>query len=163
VLDETVDAIASDHSAYTIESKAQGGEDIFNAPLGVSGIQTLLPIFFDEAVNKRGMSETQFVRQIATNPAMMFGLHPRKGSIEIGSDADLVLFNPSTEWTVSGAEMLHRQKWTPFEGKTVKGRVIRTLRRGEVIFDDKAPGGAKTPGIPGSGRFLTRGYGARPD
>ena len=109
------------------------------------------------------MSETQFVRQMATNPAMMFGLHPRKGTIAIGSDADLVLFNPSKEWTVFGSEMLHRQKWTPFEGKTIKGRVIRTLRRGETIFDDKVPGAAKTPGMPGSGRFLTRGYGAKPD
>jgi allantoinase len=163
VLDESIDVICSDHSAMTVESKRLGAEDIFNAPNGVAGVQTLLPIFFDQAVNKRGMSEMQFVRQIATNPAMMFGLHPRKGTIAIGSDADLVLFNPSREWTVTGADMLHKQKWTPFEGKTVKGRVIRTIRRGETIYDDRVDGGAHTPGIPGSGRFLSRGYGERPD
>lgn len=162
VLDETIDAIASDHAAYASETKSQGADDIFNAPLGVSGIQTLLPVFFDQAVNQRGMSEMQFVRQMAANPAMMFGLHPRKGAIAIGSDADLTLLNPSREWTVAGADMLHKQKWTPFEGKTVMGRVARTIRRGETIFDDNVEGAAKTPGIPGSGRFLARGYGERP-
>ena len=163
VLDESIDVICSDHSAYTSESKLQGDEDIFNAPNGISGIQTLLPIFFDHAVNKRGMSETQFVRQIATNPAMMFGLHPRKGTIAIGSDADLVLFNPAAEWTVTGSDMLHKQKWTPFEGKAVKGRVIRTIRRGETTYDDRIEAGSRAQGIPGSGRFLTKGYGERPD
>lgn len=163
VLNETIDAIASDHSSYTAESKDQGSEDIFNAPLGVTGVQTLLPVFFDEAVKKRGMSEMQFVRQIAANPAMMLGLHPRKGTVAIGSDADLVLFDPSRAWTVTGAEMLHKQKWTPFEGKTITGRVIHTIRRGETIYDDRAGDAARTPGAPGSGRFITRGYGARLD
>ena len=163
VLDETVDAICSDHSAFTAESKRQGDEDIFNAPNGIAGVQTLLPVFFDQAVNKRGMTEMQFVRQIATNPAMMFGLYPRKGALAIGSDADLVLFNPSKEWIASGADMLHKQKWTPFEGKTITGRVVRTIRRGDTIYDDRVEAGPCAQGIPGSGRFLSRGYGERPD
>jgi hypothetical protein len=55
--------------------------------------------------------------------------------------------------------MLHKQKWTPFEGKTITGRVVRTIRRGETIYDDRREGGGRTPAAPGSGRFLPRGYG----
>jgi dihydroorotase-like cyclic amidohydrolase len=126
-------------------------------------VQTLLPVFYDTAVHQRGMDETQFVRQIATNPARIFGLYPRKGTIALGSDADLVLFDPRRSWVARGEDMLHRQKWTPFEGKTITGRVIRTIRRGETIYDDQREGAARLPASPGSGRFLPRGYGERED
>lgn len=158
VLDETIDLICSDHIASTIQSKSQGDRDIFAAPIGVPGVQTLFPVFWDEAVNKRGMSRQQFVRQVATNPAQIFGLFPRKGAIRIGADADLVLFDPEGEWTVQGNEMLDQQKWTPFEGRSVRGLVVRTLRRGETLYDverhDDAP-----QTRPGSGIFLKRSYG----
>lgn len=158
VLDETIDLICSDHIAATIQTKSQGDRDIFAAPIGVPGVQTLVPVFWDEAVNKRGMSRQQFVRQVATNPAQIFGFFPRKGAIRIGADADLVLFDPEGVWTVQGNEMLDRQKWTPFEGRTVRGLVVRTLRRGETLYDverhDDAP-----LAQPGSGIFLPRGYG----
>ena len=159
VLDETIDFICSDHCGFTAESKVQGADDIFKAPLGLSGVQTLLPVFFDTAVTQKGMKPTQFVRQMSTNPAHIFGLYPRKGTIAVGSDADVILFDPGKEWVATGEEMLHKQKWTPFEGKTIMGRVIRTIRRGETIYDDRAGDGGRTPGIPGSGRFLPRGYG----
>lgn len=159
VLDETIDLICSDHCGFTADSKAMGADDIFKAPLGLSGIQTLLPCFFDTAVNRRSMPLPQFVRQIATNPAQMFGLYPRKGTIAVGTDADVVIFDRNKEWVVRGEEMLHKQKWTPFEGKTIKGRVLRTLRRGETIYIDALQDDARTPGRPGSGRFLPRGYG----
>jgi allantoinase len=163
VLDETIDLVCSDHCGYTPENKAAGADDIFKAPLGLAGVQTLLPVFFDGAVNQRGMDETQFVRQIATNPARIFGLYPRKGTLTIGADADVVLVDPQRAWVARGEEMLHRQKWTPFEGKTITGRVIRTIRRGETIYDDTRQDAARLPAAPGSGRFLLRGYGERID
>ena len=159
VLDETIDLICSDHCGFTAESKESGADDIFKAPLGLAGVQTLLPVFYDGAVKQRGMDPTQFVRQMATNPARIFGLYPRKGTLTIGADADVVLFDPQRAWTARGEEMLHRQKWTPFEGKTITGRVVRTIRRGETIFDDARDGNGRTPAAPGSGRFLPRGYG----
>jgi allantoinase len=161
VLDETVDLICSDHCGFTAESKLAGADDIFKAPMGLAGVQTLLPSFFDTAVNKRGMALPQFVRQISTNPAQIFGLYPRKGTIAIGSDADVVVLDQNLEWVATGEDMLHRQKWTPFEGKTIRGRVLRTLRRGETIYDDSLDGEARILGVPGSGRFLDRGYGTR--
>ncbi|MDQ3540831.1 MAG: dihydroorotase [Chloroflexota bacterium] len=158
VLDETIDLICSDHIASTIQAKSQGEQDIFAAPIGVPGVQTLFSVFWDEAVNKRGMRRQQFVRQVATNPAQIFGFFPRKGTIRIGADADLVLFDPEGVWTVQGNEMLDQQKWTPFEGRSVRGLVVRTLRRGETLYDverhDDAPHAE-----PGSGIFLPRDYG----
>lgn len=161
VLDETIDAISSDHIASTIEAKAAGDRDIFAAPIGLPGVQTLMPIFWDEAVNKRGMNRSQFVRQTATNAAQIFGLYPRKGSIRIGADADLVLFDPEGAWEVHGAEMLYSQRWSPFEGRSVKGLVVRTLRRGETIYDAERHDD-RSIARPGSGRFLPRTYGAAP-
>ncbi len=159
VLDETVDLICSDHCGFTAASKEAGKEDIFAAPLGLPGVQTLLPAFYDGAVVQRGMDLSQFVRQIAANPAQIFGLYPRKGTIAVGSDADLVLFDPARTWEVTDGDLLHRQKWTPFGGKTLTGRVVRTFRRGETVFDDALDGDARLLAAPGSGRFLSRGYG----
>ncbi len=159
VLDETVDLICSDHCGYTVASKAAGADDIFAAPLGLPGVQTLLPAFFDAAVVRRGMGLAQFVRQIAANPARIFGLYPRKGTIAVGGDADLVLLDPRREWEVRDADAFHRQPWTPYAGRRLTGRVVRTIRRGETVYDDRASGAARITAEPGSGRFLPRGYG----
>ena len=75
---------------------------------------------------------------ISTNPARIFGLYPRKGTLAIGADADIALLDPDATWTVTVDDALHQQKWTPYEGKTITGRVVRTIRRGETIFDDSA-------------------------
>lgn len=161
VLDETIDYICSDHCGFTIEQKKTGATNIFNAPNGITGIQTLLPVFYDAAVNKRGMNRSQFVRQISTNAAQIFGLYPRKGTIAIGSDADLVLFDPNEHWIVSSLDLRHKQQWTPWEGEEITGRVRRTIRRGETIYDETGSGEALMLARPGSGRFLPRGYGAQ--
>ena len=159
VLDGTIDLICSDHCPYTVESKEAGRDDIFRAPLGLSGVQTLLPGFFSEAVVKRGLAPERFVSLVSSNPARIFGLYPRKGSLAVGADADVTLLDPETSWVVSVEDALHKQKWTPYEGKQITGRVVRTIRRGETIFDDERGGGARITAEPGSGRFLPRGYG----
>ncbi len=159
VLDGTIDLICSDHCPYTIESKEAGRDDIFLAPLGLSGVQTLLPGFFSEAVVKRGLAPERFVSLISANPARIFGLSPRKGTLAVGADADVTLLDPQAAWTVRVDDALHKQKWTPYEGKEITGRVVRTIRRGETIFDDSRPGEARITAAPGSGRYLPRGYG----
>jgi allantoinase len=161
VLDGTIDLICSDHVGYTIESKQAGQEDIFRAPLGLSGIQTLLPGFYSEAVVKRGLPLERFVALTAANPARLFGLFPRKGTLAIGADADITLLDPAADWTVTVDDVLHRQKWTPYEGKQITGRVVRTIRRGQTIFDDRRVGGDRNVAEPGSGQYLPRGYGER--
>jgi allantoinase len=159
VMDGTIDVICSDHCPFTVESKQAGADDIFAAPNGLSGIQTLLPAFYSEAVEKRGLPLERFVALTATNPARIFGLYPRKGTLAIGADADITLLDPRATWTVSVDDALHKQKWTPYEGKTITGRVRRTIRRGETIYDDARNGEARITAAPGSGRFLPRGYG----
>jgi allantoinase len=159
VLDGTIDLVCSDHCPYTVESKQAGSDDIFLAPLGLSGVQTLLPAFFSEAVVKRGLPVERFVSLIAANPARIFGLYPRKGTLAIGADADIALLDPTTTWRVTVDDALHKQKWTPYEGKEITGRVVRTIRRGETIFDDRRQGDDRITARPGSGRFLRRGYG----
>ena len=95
----------------------------------------------------------------ATNPARIFGLYPRKGTLSVGADADIALLDPNATWTVTLDDALHKQKWTPYEGKEMTGRVVRTIRRGETIFDDTLQGSDRMTARPGSGRFLRRGYG----
>lgn len=159
VFDGTIDVVCSDHCPYTIESKQAGQEDIFQAPLGLSGVQTLLPAFYSEAVVKRGLPPERFVALISTNPARIFGLFPRKGTLAIGADADVTLLDPAATWTVTLDDALHRQKWTPYEGAAITGRIVRTIRRGETIFDDTRLGEDRVAAAPGSGKFLPRGYG----
>ena len=102
-----------------LHGRKQAGrtDDIFQAPLGLSGVQTLLPAFFSEAVVKRGLAVERFVSLIAANPARIFGLYPRKGTLAIGADADITLLDPDATWTVTVDDALHKQKWTPYEGQ----------------------------------------------
>lgn len=157
VAEGTVDVISSDHCGYTIESKEAGLDDIWQAPLGLSGIQTMFPLVLDDMLHARGLDVGTFVRLSATNPARLFSLYPRKGTLQIGADADLAIYDLDQRWTVRGDEMLHRNKWTPFEGREVGVRVVRTILRGRTVYryDD----GPVISGEPGMGRFLPRGYG----
>ena len=152
-----VDIISSDHCGYTIESKEAGFDDIWQAPLGLSGIQTMYPIVLDEMLHRRGLDVGTFVRLSAANPARLFSLYPRKGTLQIGADADVAIYDPEAEWTARGGEMLHRNKWTPFEGRQVRGRVVRTIVRGQTVY--RHDGQPIVTGEPGSGGFLARGYG----
>lgn len=162
VLDGTIDLIASDHVPYTIESKEAGYANIFAAPLGLSGVQTLYPAVYSEAVVRRGLAPERFVQLMSANPARLFGLYPRKGSLTIGADADVTLLDPRVTWTVTVEDALHKQKWTPFAGKQITGRVVRTIRRGETIFDNSREGEDRVMARPGSGAYLPRGYGELP-
>jgi allantoinase len=155
VLDGTIDLLCSDHCGFTVESKARGDDDIFEAPLGLPGIQTLLPATFGAAVVERGMDPSAWVRLVSETPARLFGL-PGKGSLVPGSDADLLLFDPSREWTATAEDHLHRQPWTPYAGKRMRGRVVRTMLRGASIFDDTRAGLDRVTAEPGCGRWIRR-------
>ena len=155
--DGTMDTIASDHCGYTIEEKEPGKENIWNAPLGLSGIQTMLPAMLDEFLNKRDLDPSDFVRMTSTNPAKIFGSYPRKGTLRPGSDADIAIYDLNAPWTVRGTDMLHKNKWTPFEGKQINVRVVRTMVRGTTMYEFN--GEHVVRGEAGHGRFINREYG----
>lgn len=149
--DGTIDCIASDHCGWTIGYKESGGDDIWKSPNGLTGAQTLLPVVITEA-RARGHSWSQIARWTASNPARIWGLSPRKGGIRVGAHADLAFVDPERRWELQSEEMLNNQRWSPFEGKTFQGRVVKTMLRGRLIYDDKrAP---KVLAEPGDGQFL---------
>jgi allantoinase len=152
VLDGTADCLVSDHSAYTLEEKEPGWSNIFAAPLGCQVIQETVPLVLDEAHHRRGMPLDAFVRFSSTNAARIAGLYPRKGSLLPGADADLSLYDLDTEWVVDAkSQQFSKNPWSPFDGRRVRARVVRTLVRGETVYAD----GEIVAG-PGSGAYLAR-------
>ncbi|HEY2937632.1 MAG TPA: allantoinase AllB [Gaiellaceae bacterium] len=150
VLSGNADCLVSDHAPYTRAEKEPGWDDVFAAPLGLQVLQESVPAVLSEAVHVRGMSLDAFVRFSATNAARIVGLYPRKGTILPGSDADLVVWDLDAEWTVDTAsQQLSKNPWSPFDGRTVRGRVVRTLVRGETVYYD-----GEIRVEPGYGRFL---------
>jgi allantoinase len=149
ILDGTIAALASDHSPYRIEEKEIGRDDIFKAALGLNIIQVMLPAVLDEGLHRRNMSLVRFAELSSTGPARVVGLYPRKGSIRIGADADLAIWDLEREWEVSRDELFSRHPWTPLEGRKLRGRVEATIRRGELVYHD-----GTVLGEPGSGTFL---------
>ncbi len=133
-------------------SKQQGIDDFSRIPNGAPGVETRLPLLFDGAVGQQGMSINRFVEITSTAPAKLFGLFPRKGTVAVGSDGDLVLFDPGEQWVIRAAEHHSRVDYSLFEGRRVTGRVKKVFLRGQCIVD-----GALWAGRPGMGQYLSRG------
>ena len=121
-------------------------------PNGVPGLAARLPLVFSEGVAKGRIDLNTYVRLIATNPAKLFGLYPRKGTIAPGSDADLVLWDPGKRVTITNALMQHVIDYTPYEGMEVTGWPVATVKGGRVAMRD-----GKVQAEPGTGQFLPRG------
>ena len=151
VLDGTADCLISDHSAYTLAEKEPGWVDIFDALLGCQVIQETVPLVLDEAYHRRGMPLDAFVRFSSTNAARIAGLYPRKGSLQPGADADVALYDLESEWVVDAkSQQFSKNPWSPFDGRRVRARVVRTLVRGETVFAD-----GEIVVEPGYGGFLS--------
>ncbi len=152
-----LDVVSSDHSGYSYEGtagKRVNGEDAAfrDIPNGVPGVGSRLPLLFSEGVAKGRIGADLFVRLVSENPARLFGLYPHKGAIAPGSDADLVLWDPSRRVAITNALLRHAIDYTPYEGMEVTGWPVAVLRRGEVVMRD-----GEVRAEPGSGRFLPRG------
>jgi allantoinase len=143
VLDGAIDTIGSDHAPFTRAEKDAGLDDIWGAPNGLTGIQTMIPLVFSEGVRRRGMSLERFAQLFAGNAARIFGLGDRKGQIAVGADADLLLLDPESTWTIDDESLEYKNRWSPYRGIPVVGKVMRTLVRGRTIFADGAIVGAQ--------------------
>ena len=114
-------------------------------------MQTLLPVTVSEA-RARGYSWPQIAELTASAPARLWHLEPRKGTIQVGADADLAFVDPERLWTLSKEELLHAHQWSPFVGRELRGRVVRTMLRGTTIYDDEHPDRIQVE--PGFGHFV---------
>ncbi|MFJ3056592.1 dihydropyrimidinase [Herbaspirillum sp. NPDC087042] len=148
---------SSDHAPFRYEDpqgKKPGGKEVpFRyIPNGTPGLETRMPILFSEGVVKGRIDLNRFVALTATDPAKMYGLYPRKGTIAIGSDADIAIWDPHRQVTVSNAMLHHDVDYTPYEGMQLTGWPVMTISRGEVVWND-----GKVTDAFGRGQFLPCG------
>ena len=126
-----IDFVTSDHSPCTPDLKDK--ENAFDAWGGIAGVQNNVDVMFDEAVQKRGMSLTQFAGIIAGNPAERYDLDT-KGHISIGKDADFVLIKPNSSYTLKAEDLEYRNKISPYVGREINAQVARTILKGDTIY-----------------------------
>ncbi|CAN7569565.1 dihydropyrimidinase [Variovorax paradoxus] len=146
---------SSDHAPFRYdapEGKKPGGEEVAfrHIPNGIPGIETRLPLLFSHGVLDGRITINRFVELTSTNPAKAYGLHPRKGTIAVGADADLVVWG-TTPRAIRNADLHHDVDYTPYEGIDVKAWPALTLARGEVVWD-----GERFHPRAGRGEFLRR-------
>lgn len=150
------DVFSSDHCPFRyddVEGKKhpEGLKTFKYVPNGIPGVETSLPILFSEGVSKGRIDLQRFVALSSTNHAKMYGLYPQKGEIAVGSDADLVFWDPNRKEILRQDILHHGADYTPFEGIEVTGFPVRTILRGETLVADGALHKAK-----GIGQYLKR-------
>ena len=147
LFDGTLDMLATDHAPHTPEEKTQ--PNIWDGHSGFPGVETAVPLMLNE-VNRGRMTIERYVEWSAVAPARAWGLYPRKGSLQLGSDADMVIVDMARERAIRGAELHSKSKITPFEGMRVRGVPVCTIVRGRIVVRD-----GELIGEPGWGRRVT--------
>jgi dihydropyrimidinase len=155
--DGSIDTIGSDHAPWTRAMKMDPGLDLVRLRPGVADLETMLPMLFTEGVMRGRLSAERFVAVTSTNAARLFGLYPRKGTIAVGSDADLAIWDTRQVRSIRGAEMHSRAGHSVYEGRQLRAWPRLTIRRGDVVFED-----GRVLGKAGSGQVLKRGKTAPP-
>ena len=145
-----VDMLVTDHCGYTREQKL-AVDDFSKTPGGLPGLETSLSLMATYGVDAGRISWMDLVRMMAVNPARLYNLWPRKGTLTPGGDADIVLFDPNKAWTLSQDTLHDAAGYTPFEGMPVTGKVISTLLRGDFLVRDEV-----FTGHAANGQFLAR-------
>jgi len=150
--DGRISFVASDHAPCTEEEKNTGS--IWTDYAGMPGCGLLLPYLFSEGFLRGRLGLKRLLEVTAQHAARLYSIDHRKGSIEVGKDADLVLIDQEEGWTVRGKAFFSKGHITPFEGMELRGKVVKTIVRGSVVYD-AAQG---ITGQPGYGRLVTRGF-----
>ena len=151
------EVFSSDHAPYRYDDSEGKMKHGHNAPFkkvanGVPGLEVRTPLLFSEGVGKGRIDLPKFVAVTATNAAKLYGLYPRKGTIAVGADADLAIWDPDKRVTITQSMLHDAMDYTPYEGKQIKGWPVITLSRGEPVAE-----GGEFIGKAGQGRFLKCG------
>jgi dihydroorotase-like cyclic amidohydrolase len=135
VRDGDIITIGSDHGPVDPALKRRGSNDVFAGQPGLPGNETMVPLLLNLVAEGR-LTLERLAELTSEAPARLYGLFPRKGAVEIGSDADFTVVDPSEGWTITKDALIGRSGWTPFEGLHVLGRVRMTVIRGRVVARD---------------------------
>jgi len=147
----SLQVVATDHCAFTTEQKRFGLNDFTKIPNGTGGLEDRMPVLWTHGVATGKLTMNEFVAVTSSNIAKILNLYPRKGAIEVGSDADIVIWDPEATKTISAKTQLSAIDYNVFEGFQVKGLAKVTLSRGEVVWQE-----GKILGKPGRGKFIAR-------
>jgi dihydropyrimidinase len=149
--DGSIHALGSDHAPWTLAAKTDPALNVLTARQGVADLETMLPMLFSEGVRTGRISLGSFVSLISATPARLFGLYPRKGTVAVGSDADLVVLDPQRRRVIDGAAMESQAGYSPYDGWEVTGWPRFTVSRGDVVLED-----GEITASPGRGQWVRR-------
>lgn len=147
----SINTVATDHAPHTREQKMNPSLNISNLVPGINELQVMLPMLHSKGVISGKIPLERFVELTSTNVAKLFGLYPQKGTIKVGSDADLVLWDTTKEYEIKGSDMFSKAGFSIYEGEKIIGIPKITIRRGEIVYEN-----GKICAETGSGRVLRR-------
>jgi dihydropyrimidinase len=147
-----IQVVSTDHCEFMAADKDAGASDFRKIPMGLPGVGTLLPLLWHFGVGEGRMTENELVDRLCTQPSEIFGLHPRKGTLAKGSDADLVIFDPVLDVTIAPAVLNGYSDYSPYQGWEVRGWPVSTMLRGRWVVKDR-----ELSGEPEHGSFVERG------
>ena len=142
---------ATDHCTFCAAQKAAGKDDFSKIPNGCGGVEERLAVIWDAGVNSGRLTPSEFVAITSANTAKLFNIYPQKGSVAVGGDADLVVWDPAATKTLSVATQHSKGDYNIFEGRTVKGIASHTVSRGELVFVQ-----GELRAVVGAGRYVKR-------
>jgi dihydropyrimidinase len=147
-----IQVVGSDHTAFNFAGQKDLGRDNFSlAPRGFPGIQERLSVLCSAGIHGNRISANKFVDIACTTPAKLFGLFPKKGTLTVGSDADMIVFDPKADFALAKSSGLSRSDYSPYEDMNVKGATWLVLQKGRVIARE-----GKVLGRPGTAEYLPR-------
>lgn len=132
IQDKVISLVCSDHAPHTEEEK---NGDLWSIPSGMCGVETLAPLMID-AVNKGKITLNELVSLLSEGPAKLFGIYPKKGSLQVGTDADITIVNMNTKFTIKKEKLHSKSKVTAFDGFNIQGIPVQTIVRGKTVMKD---------------------------
>ena len=148
-----IQTVGTDHCPFFYAKEKQLGKDDFTkAPGGAPGVEARMAILFSEGVSKGRLTLEQFADRMSTSPAKLFGMYPKKGVLKVGSDGDVVIFDPDKKEVITWEKLHENVDYTPYEGLEIQGVPVLTISRGKIVAKD-----GKFTGRAGEGQFIRRG------